>query len=264
MMCDDVPGSGSRQRMVIRVSLLTGQTAVITGGAQGLGFAIAQRFVAEGARVVLGDVNLEATESALAQLGGDDVAVAVRCDVTSGADVDALVAAAVDRFGGLDIMVNNAGITRDATMRKMTEEQFDQVIAVHLKGTWNGLRKAAAIMRENKRGTIVNMSSISGKVGMVGQTNYSAAKAGIVGMTKAASKELAHLGVRVNAIQPGLIRSAMTEAMPQRIWDAKVAEVPMGRAGEPEEVANVALFLASDLSSYMTGTVLEVTGGRHL
>jgi 3-oxoacyl-[acyl-carrier protein] reductase len=246
------------------VSLLTGQTAVITGGAQGLGFAIAQRFVAEGARVVLGDVNLEATESAAKQLGGDGVAAAVRCDVTSGADVDALVATAVDRFGGLDIMVNNAGITRDATMRKMTEEQFDQVIAVHLKGTWNGLKAAAAIMRENKRGTIVNMSSISGKVGMVGQTNYSAAKAGIVGMTKAASKELAHLGVRVNAIQPGLIRSAMTEAMPQRIWDAKVAEVPMGRAGEPEEVAGVALFLASDLSSYMTGTVLEVTGGRHL
>jgi 3-oxoacyl-[acyl-carrier protein] reductase len=247
-----------------QVSLLTGQTAVITGGAQGLGFAIAQRFVAEGARVVLGDVNLEATESAATQLGGDDVAVAVRCDVTSGADVDTLVASAVDRFGGLDIMVNNAGITRDATMRKMTEEQFDQVIAVHLKGTWNGLRTAAAIMRESKRGAIVNMSSLSGKVGLVGQTNYSAAKAGIVGMTKAAAKELAHLGVRVNAIAPGLIRSAMTEAMPQRIWDEKVAEVPMGRAGEPSEVANVALFLASDLSSYMTGTVLEVTGGRFM
>jgi 3-oxoacyl-[acyl-carrier protein] reductase len=246
------------------VSLLTGQTAVITGGAQGLGFAIAQRFVGEGARVVLGDVNLEETEYAAKELGGDDVATAVRCDVTSAADVDTLVASAIDRFGGLDIMVNNAGITRDATLRKMTEEQFDQVIAVHLKGTWNGLKAAAAIMRENKRGAIVNMSSISGKVGMVGQTNYSAAKAGIVGMTKAASKELAHLGVRVNAIQPGLIRSAMTEAMPQRIWDAKVAEVPMGRAGEPDEVANVALFLASDLSSYMTGTVLEVTGGRHL
>ena len=246
------------------MSLLKGQTAVVTGGAQGLGFAIAQRFIAEGARIVLGDVNLEATESAATQLGGENVAVAVSCDVTSAADVDALVAAAVDRFGGLDIMINNAGITRDATMRKMTEEQFDQVIAVHLKGTWNGLRKAAAIMRENKRGTIVNMSSISGKVGMVGQTNYSAAKAGIVGMTKAAAKELAHLGVRVNAIQPGLIRSAMTEAMPQRIWDEKLAEIPMGRAGEPEEVAKVALFLASDLSSYMTGAVLEVTGGRHL
>ncbi|KLO26511.1 3-oxoacyl-ACP synthase [Mycolicibacter heraklionensis] len=245
------------------MALLNGQTAVVTGGAQGLGFAIAQRFVAEGARVVLGDLNSEATEAAAARLGAD-VAVAVRTDVTNSADVDALVAAAVERFGGLDIMVNNAGITRDATMRKMTEDDFDQVIAVHLKGTWNGLRAAAAIMRERKRGAIVNMSSISGKVGMVGQTNYSAAKAGIVGMTKAASKELAYLGVRVNAIQPGLIRSAMTEAMPQRIWDSKVAEVPMGRAGEPDEVATVALFLASDLSSYMTGTVLEVTGGRHL
>jgi 3-oxoacyl-[acyl-carrier protein] reductase len=247
-----------------RVSLLTGQTAVVTGGAQGLGFAIAERFIAEGARVVLGDLNLAATEDAAAQLGGPDVALAVRCDVTRAADVDAMLAVAVEKFGGLDIMVNNAGITRDATMRKMTEEDFDQVISVHLKGTWNGLRAAAAIMREQKRGAIVNMSSISGKVGMIGQTNYSAAKAGIVGMTKAASKELAYLGVRVNAIQPGLIRSAMTEAMPQRIWDSKVAEVPLGRAGEPEEVANVALFLASGLSSYMTGTVLEVTGGRHL
>jgi 3-oxoacyl-[acyl-carrier protein] reductase len=249
------------------VSLLTGQSAVVTGGAQGLGFAIAERFVAEGARVVLGDLDLGATEAAAKQLGGDSkdpVAYAVRCDVTKADEVDALVAAAVERFGGLDIMVNNAGITRDATLRKMTEDQFDQVIAVHLKGTWNGTRAAATIMRENKRGAIVNMSSISGKVGLIGQTNYSAAKAGIVGLTKAAAKELAHLGVRVNAIQPGLIRSAMTEAMPQHIWDQKLAEVPMGRAGEPSEVAKVALFLASDLSSYMTGTVLEVTGGRHI
>jgi 3-oxoacyl-[acyl-carrier protein] reductase len=244
--------------------LLTEQTAVVTGGAQGLGLAIAARFIAEGARVVLGDLDLAATQAAATSLGGDDVAIAVRCDVTNGDEVEALVDAAVARFGGLDIMVNNAGITRDATMRKMTEDQFDQVIAVHLKGTWNGLRKAAAIMRENKSGKIINMSSLSGKVGLVGQTNYSAAKAGIVGMTKAAAKELAHLGVRVNAIQPGLIRSAMTEAMPQRIWDEKVAEVPMARAGEPSEVAGVALFLASDLSSYMTGTVMEVTGGRFM
>lgn len=243
------------------MALLSARTAVITGGAQGLGYAIAERFVAEGARVVLGDLDLEATEAAAARLGD---AIAVRCDVTSSDEVAALVDTAVSTFGSLDVMVNNAGITRDATMRKMTEDQFDQVIAVHLKGTWNGLRHAAAVMRDAGSGAIVNMSSISGKVGMVGQTNYSAAKAGIVGMTKAAAKELAHLGVRVNAIQPGLIRSAMTEAMPQRIWDSKVAEVPMGRAGEPAEVAGVALFLASDLSSYMTGTVLEVTGGRHL
>ncbi|GAA1694769.1 putative oxidoreductase [Mycolicibacterium murale] len=243
------------------MALLSGRTAVITGGAQGLGYAIAERFVAEGARMVLGDLDLKATEAAAARLGD---AIAVRCDVTSSDEVAALVDTAVSTFGSLDVMVNNAGITRDATMRKMTEDQFDQVIAVHLKGTWNGLRHAAAVMRDAGSGAIVNMSSISGKVGMVGQTNYSAAKAGIVGMTKAAAKELAHLGVRVNAIQPGLIRSAMTEAMPQRIWDSKVAEVPMGRAGEPAEVAGVALFLASDLSSYMTGTVLEVTGGRHL
>lgn len=246
------------------VMLLNGQAAVVTGGAQGLGLAIAERFVKEGARVVLGDVNVEATRYAARQLGGNDIALAVGCDVTKAADVDVLVRTAVERFGGLDIMVNNAGITRDATMRKMTEEQFDQVIAVHLKGTWNGTRLAAAIMRQNGRGAIVNMSSVSGKVGMVGQTNYSAAKAGIVGMTKAAAKELAHLGIRVNGIAPGLIRSAMTEAMPQRVWDQKLAEVPMGRAGEPSEVASVALFLASDLSSYMTGTVLDVTGGRFL
>lgn len=246
------------------MSLLDGQTAVITGAAQGLGLAIAERFVAEGARVVLGDVNLEATQAAAGKLGGDDVAAAVRCDVTKADEVQSLLDTALSRFGGLDVMVNNAGITRDATMRKMTEEQFDQVINVHLKGTWNGTRLAAAIMRENKRGAIINMSSVSGKVGMIGQTNYSAAKAGIVGMTKAAAKELAYLGIRVNAIAPGLIRSAMTEAMPQRIWDSKVAEVPMGRAGEPSEVASVALFLASDLSSYMTGTVMEITGGRHL
>ena len=244
--------------------LLADRTAVITGAAQGIGFAIAARFIDEGARVVIGDINAEAAVAAARELGGDAVAVGAGCDVTSAADVEALLAVAAERFTPVDVMVNNAGITRDATMRTMTEEMFDQVIAVHLKGTWNGLKKAASIMREQKSGAIVNMSSISGKVGMIGQTNYSAAKAGIVGMTKAASKELAHLGVRVNAIQPGLIRSAMTEAMPQRIWDSKVAEVPLGRAGEPYEVANVALFLASDLSSYMTGTVLEVTGGRHL
>jgi 3-oxoacyl-[acyl-carrier protein] reductase len=246
------------------MSLLDGKTAVVTGGAQGIGFAIAECYIAEGARVVIGDLNPEATQAAVEKLGGQAVARGVRCDVTKAEDVDALVATAVQDFGSLDVMVNNAGITRDATMRKMTEEQFDQVINVHLKGTWNGTRKASAIMRENQSGAIVNISSLSGKVGLAGQTNYSAAKAGIVGLTKAAAKEVAHLGVRINAIQPGLIRSAMTEAMPQRIWDAKMAEIPMGRAGEPGEVANVALFLACDLSSYMTGTVLEVTGGRFM
>ncbi|NDZ96201.1 3-oxoacyl-ACP reductase FabG [Streptomyces sp. SID6673] len=245
-------------------TLLDGRTAVITGGAQGIGLEIARSFVDAGARVVLGDLNEEAAQAAVEKLGGTDVARAVRCDVTDSTSVDALLAEAVDGFGSLDVMVNNAGITRDATMRTMSEDDFDLVISVHLKGTWNGTRKAAAIMREAKRGAIVNISSLSGKVGMVGQTNYSAAKAGIVGMTKAAAKEMAHHGVRVNAIQPGLIRSAMTEAMPQKAWDQKMAEIPMQRAGEVDEVASVALFLASDMSSYMTGTVLEVTGGRFM
>ncbi|MET7462688.1 3-oxoacyl-ACP reductase FabG [Nonomuraea sp. NPDC005501] len=246
------------------MTLLDGRTAVITGGAQGIGLAIAEVFVKEGARVVLGDLNLDAAEAAAKQLGGPATARAARCDVTNASDVDALLQTALDAFGTLDVMVNNAGITRDATMRTMTEDQFDQVVDVHLKGTWNGTRKAAAIMRERRSGAIVNISSLSGKVGMVGQTNYSAAKAGIVGLSKAAAKELAHHGVRVNVIQPGLIRSAMTEAMPRKAWDQKMAEIPMGRAGEVGEVATVALFLASDLSSYMTGTVLEVTGGRFM
>ncbi|CCW14168.1 MULTISPECIES: 3-oxoacyl-ACP reductase FabG [Rhodococcus] len=246
------------------MSLLENRTAVITGGAQGIGFAIAQEFVDAGARVVLGDLDLDAATAAAEKLGGREVARAVRCNVVNAEEWDTLLAEAVDGFGSLDVVVNNAGITRDATMRTMTEEDFDLVIAVHLKGTWHGTRKASAIMRDSKRGAIVNISSLSGKVGMVGQTNYSAAKAGIVGLTKAAAKEMAHHGVRVNAIQPGLIRSAMTEAMPQKAWDQKMSEIPMGRPGEVSEIASVALFLASDMSSYMTGTVLEVTGGRFM
>lgn len=242
------------------MSLLTGRVAAVTGGAQGIGFAIAEAFVAAGARVVVGDLNPDGVQDKL----GPAVARAVRCDVTRAADVETLLATAVTEFGALDIMVNNAGITRDAGLRTMTEDEFDQVIAVHLKGAWHGTRLAAAIMRERGKGSIVNLSSLSGKVGMAGQTNYSAAKAGIVGLTKAAAKETARHGVRVNAIQPGLIRTLMTTAMPAAVWEQKMSEIPMARAGEPAEVASVALFLASDLSSYMTGATLEVTGGRFM
>ncbi|HET9422939.1 MAG TPA: 3-oxoacyl-ACP reductase FabG [Nocardioides sp.] len=244
------------------MNLLEGRTAVVTGGAQGLGRAIAERFVAEGARVVIGDVDVDLAEEAAATLGRGS-ATAVRCDVTSEADMDALVAAAGD-WGGVDVMVNNAGVLRDATMRKMSLDDFRLVLETHVQGTWLGTRAAAAAMRERGSGSIVNMSSISGKVGNLGQTNYSAAKAGIVGLTKAAAKEVARLGVRVNAIQPGLIRTPMTEAMREDIWQQRLKEIPMERFGEPAEVAAVATFLASDLSSYMTGCVLEVTGGRHM
>jgi 3-oxoacyl-[acyl-carrier protein] reductase len=246
------------------VSLLENKVAVITGGARGIGLAIARTFVANGAQVVIGDIDAAAAAGAAAELGGEKDVVSARCDVRSAAELEALLGLATTTFGRLDVMVNNAGITHDATMRKMTEDEFDEVISVHLKGCWNGTRLAAAIMRELGSGSIVNLSSISGKTGMIGQTNYSAAKAGIVGLSKAAAKEVAHLGVRVNVIQPGLIRTAMTEALPERIWKQKESEIPLGRAGEPAEVASVALFYASDLSSYMTGTVAEVTGGRFM
>jgi 3-oxoacyl-[acyl-carrier protein] reductase len=246
------------------MAVLDGRTAVITGGAQGIGYEIARVFVANGARVVIGDVDGAAAKEAAARLGGPDAAVAQECDVRSRAQLEELLALADGPAGPLDIMVNNAGITRDSTMRTMTEDQFDAVIAVNLKGTWLGTQAAAARMRSAGRGSIINVSSLSGKVGMAGQTNYSAAKAGVVGLTKAAAKELAHLGVRVNAVQPGLIRTPMTEAMPQKAWDQKMSEIPMGRAGEPSEVATVVLFLACDWSSYLTGTVQEITGGRFM
>jgi 3-oxoacyl-[acyl-carrier protein] reductase len=175
-----------------------------------------------------------------------------------------MVADTVREFGRLDVFVNNAGVTRDASLKKMTVADFDLVMTVHLRGSWLGVREASAVMREQKTGSIINISSLSGKSGNPGQTNYSAAKAGIVGLTKAAAKELAHHNVRVNAVQPGLIRTPMTAAMAPEIFAEREAAVPMRRAGEPAEVAGAVVFLASELSSYVTGTVLEVGGGRYI
>lgn len=241
-------------------ALLEGRRAVVTGAAQGIGLEIARVLVAQGARVVLADLDGERASAAATTLGA--AASGLACDVTLEADVESLVATAVERLGGLDVFVNNAGITRDASLKKMTVDDFDAVITVHLRGAWLGIRAASAVMREAKTGSIINLSSMSGKVGNPGQTNYSAAKAGIVGMTKAAAKELAHHGVRVNAVQPGLIRTPMTAAMSAEAFAATEATIPMRRAGEPEEVANVVAFLASGLASYLTGTVIEVAGGR--
>src|SRR3954447_20056012 len=243
------------------MGLLDDRAAIVTGAAQGIGFEIAKLFTAEGASVVLADIDAEHANAAAERL---DRAVGVACDVTVPGGVDELVAHRVENHESLDVMVNNAGITRDATMRKMSLEDFDAVLSVHLRGAWLGTRAASLAMREADGGAIVNMSSVSGKVGNIGQTNYSAAKAGIVGLTKAAAKEVAHAGVRVNAVQPGLIKTPMTAAMREDIFAAREQEIPMQRAGEPEEVAKAVLFLASDLASYITGVVLEVAGGRHI
>lgn len=240
---------------------MDGRTAIVTGAAQGIGLSIARKLHEHGASVALVDLDADRAEEAAKELGGERV-LALGCDVTDEAGMERVVRAAVEEFGGLDIHVNNAGITRDASLRKMTVDDFDAVITVHLRGTWLGVRAASAVMREAGSGSIINISSLSGKSGNPGQTNYSAAKAGIVGLTKAAAKELAHKNVRVNSVQPGLIRTAMTEAMPPEVFAEREAAIPMKRAGEPEEVAGAVLFLASDLSSYMTGTVLEVGGGR--
>lgn len=240
--------------------LLDQRVAVVTGAGQGIGREIARVLSQHGARVVLADIDGDAAKAAAAEVGG----LGLACDVTDEDRIGALVADTVGDLGRLDIFVNNAGITRDASLKKMTVADFDAVITVHLRGTWLGVREASSVMREQKSGSIINISSLSGKSGNPGQTNYSAAKAGIVGLTKAAAKELAHHNVRVNAIQPGLIRTAMTEAMPPEVFAEREAAVPMKRAGEPAEVAGAVVFLGSELSSYVTGSVIEVGGGRYM
>ena len=241
-------------------ALLTGRVALVTGAGQGIGREMARTLHAHGAHVVLVDLDGDAAKAAADEVDG----LGLACDVTSEEQMKAVVRDTVGQFGRLDVFVNNAGTTRDASLKKMTVDQFDAVVTVHLRGTWLGVREASAVMREAKSGSIVNISSLSGKSGNPGQTNYSAAKAGIVGLTKAAAKELAHHNVRVNAVQPGLIRTPMTAAMPPDVFAAREADVPMKRAGEPAEVAGAVVFLASELSSYITGTVIEVGGGRYM
>jgi len=239
--------------------LLSGRTALITGAAQGLGASMARVFAAAGANVVVADIDKDAAEAMAGEL---PAALGISCDVTSESDVAAAVAAATDSYGSLDVLVNNAGFTRDASLRNLTFDDFKSVIEVHLNGAWLGIRAAAQVMRDQKSGSIINMSSMSGKQGNPGQTNYSAAKAGLVGMTKAAAKELGRHNVRVNAIQPGLIDTAMIRQMKPDVLESRIAEIPLGRLGQPDDVANVALFLASDMAAYLTGITIEISGGR--
>ena len=243
--------------------LLQDKVAIVTGGAQGIGLSIAEKLHTNGAIVVVADLDGDQARTSATGLG--DRAEGVPCNVVEEASVEALVDGVVDRHGRLDILVNNAGITRDGMMHKLSLADFRAVMEVHLQGTWLCSRAALTHMRSRDGGgAIVNMSSISGKIGNLGQTNYAAAKAGIVGMTKATAREGARFGIRANAIQPGLINTAMTQAMPDEVFQSKVEGIPLGRAGEPSEVADAALFLASDMSSYITGITIEVAGGRHM
>lgn len=240
-----------------------GKTAVVTGGSRGIGRAVCLELAAGGANVVLCYAGNEAaaqeTVAACEALGAK--AMAVRCDVADAAQVKALMDAAVEAFGAIHILVNNAGITRDGLLMLMKEEDFDAVINANLKGTFLCMKAVARLMMKQKYGRIVSMSSVVGLRGNAGQMNYAASKAGVIGLTKSMAKELATRGITVNAVAPGFIATDMTAAMPEAAKTATLASIPMQRLGAAEDVAKAVAFLASDDAAYITGQVLAVDGG---
>ncbi len=237
---------------------LEGKIAIVTGGAAGIGAACCQRFAEEGATVIAADMNPLSYEAAGVEY--------MRLNVTDAANCKAVVDETVEKYGRVDILVNNAGITRDALVQKMTDEMWDIVLDVNLKGVFYMTRCAAPVMMGNGFGSIINISSVVGEYGNIGQTNYAATKAGVIGMTKTWAKEFARKGanVRANAIAPGYIMTDILKTVPQDLLDKFKSLTMLGRLGEPVEIANAALFLASDESSYVTGHVLSVNGGMRL
>ncbi|TDM09631.1 MAG: 3-oxoacyl-ACP reductase [Ideonella sp. MAG2] len=241
---------------------LAHKIAIVTGAAQGIGLATALKFAREGAVVVVCDRQAEAVATAVAQcqaLGAQAEGYTV--DVTQREQVDAMVAAVKAQHGRIDVLVNNAGITRDARLQKMTLEQFDTVIDVNLRGVFHCAQAVADTMVLQGSGVILNASSVVGIYGNFGQTNYAAAKFGVIGFTKTWSRELGPKGVRVNAVAPGFVETPILATIPDKVLQEMCAEVPLRRLGQPEEIANVYAFLASDEASYINGAVIEVSGG---
>ena len=242
---------------------LKDKIAIVTGGSRGIGKEICLKFASLGANLVInyiGDkTQAEDTKAECEKLGAK-VALS-EGDVSKMADCEKLFQTAMDTFGRVDILVNNAGITRDNLLMRMSEEEFDAVIAINLKGTFNCMKQAARPMMKQKYGKIIDMASVVGVTGNAGQVNYAASKAGVIGMTKSMAKELANRGVTVNAIAPGFIRTAMTDVLSDDVKAEITRVIPMGVMGETEDVANLAAFLASDASRYITGQVINVDGG---
>lgn len=241
---------------------LAHKVAIVTGAAQGIGLATALKFAREGAVVIVCDRQAEAVAAAVAQcqaLGAQAEGHTV--DVTQRDQVDAMVAAVKAQHGRIDVLVNNAGITRDARLQKMTLEQFDAVIDVNLRGVFHCAQAVADTMVLQGSGVILNASSVVGIYGNFGQTNYAAAKFGVIGFTKTWSRELGPKGVRVNAVAPGFVETPILSTIPDKVLQEMCAEVPLRRLGQPEEIANVYAFLASDEASYVNGAVIEVSGG---
>ncbi|MEN9933868.1 MAG: hypothetical protein RLZZ387_447 [Chloroflexota bacterium] len=238
------------------------KVAFVTGAGQGIGKAAALAFAREGARVVVADINLTAAESVAAEITArDGAALAVHLDVARADSVEDAVARAAGWGGGVDVLLNNAGITRDARMVKMTEQQWDTVIDVNLKGVWLCTRAAAPHMTARGAGSIINVSSIVGLYGNFGQTNYAATKGGVIAMTKTWARELGPSNVRVNAVTPGFVATEMVGTIPEKVITTVTERTPLRRLGKPEELAAVYVFLASDESSFMTGSVVQVDGG---
>jgi len=244
--------------------IFNNRVAVVTGSTQGIGLAIAKRLAKEGVKVVVTSRNIEKVNKAVAEINGDGgEAIGLKCDVTNREEVKALGVKVIEKYGSIDILVNNAGITKDSSFKKMTDEQWDEVLNSDLKSVFIVTQELSKYMESKGYGRILNLSSVVGLSGNFGQSNYSAAKAGIIGFTKTLSMELGKKGITVNAIAPGFIETAMTQEIPEKIRTEIIAGIPVGRTGKPEDIAAAVAFLASEEAGFISGVTLSVNGAMY-